>query len=100
MRKNNARRKTNGATSSVTLQYETMPGESNYKDSCCYHFINCIKGSAKYRDLRVRRSRDSVNSVSKIDRTARILFPASFAIWNIFYWSLYLGVEDQANILI
>ncbi|KAG8225044.1 hypothetical protein J437_LFUL000022 [Ladona fulva] len=31
-----------------------------------------------------------VNSVSQIDRAARILFPASFGLLNLFYWTGYV----------
>lgn len=39
------------------------------------------------------------NSVSRIDRVARILFPVTFICFNIFYWHVYLrqpmGTTDR-----
>ncbi|PSN48892.1 hypothetical protein C0J52_09671 [Blattella germanica] len=36
-----------------------------------------------------------VNSVSHIDRAARILFPASFGLLNLFYWVVYYTCQDD-----
>lgn len=36
-----------------------------------------------------------VNSVSLIDRTARIGFPMSFTILNILYWLVYVTFQDD-----
>lgn len=36
-----------------------------------------------------------VNSVSLIDRTARIGFPMSFTILNILYWLVYVTFQED-----
>jgi len=36
-----------------------------------------------------------VNSVSHIDKTARILFPASFGLLNLFYWVAYYTCPEE-----
>ncbi|KAJ8982646.1 hypothetical protein NQ317_019047 [Molorchus minor] len=57
-------------------------------------FLYCLKGDDKFRKQRQREAASSagsqhghmrhVNSVSLIDRAARILFPASFGFFNLF----------------
>uniref|UniRef100_A0A1I8FV63 Gamma-aminobutyric acid receptor subunit alpha-6 n=1 Tax=Macrostomum lignano TaxID=282301 RepID=A0A1I8FV63_9PLAT len=63
-------------------------------DSCPYAFLNCIKGSSKYKELKLMRSTKTVNSVSRIDEISKILFPALFALFNLGYWTLYLKVQS------
>ena len=36
-----------------------------------------------------------VNSVSHIDRAARVLFPASFGLLNLFYWVIYYTCQEE-----
>lgn len=38
-------------------------------------------------------SRKTFNSVSKIDRMSRILFPVLFGSFNLVYWATYLNRE-------
>ncbi|XP_030378780.1 gamma-aminobutyric acid receptor alpha-like [Scaptodrosophila lebanonensis] len=55
----------------------------------------CLKGDDKFRKQRERDAaaeksgRSYVNSVSLIDRVARIAFPMSFALFNLLYWLAY-----------
>lgn len=35
-----------------------------------------------------------INSVSLIDKTARIMFPASFGVLNFFYWVMYITSQE------
>ncbi|XP_041451308.1 gamma-aminobutyric acid receptor subunit alpha-6 [Drosophila obscura] len=59
----------------------------------------CLKSDEKFRKQRERdaaaekteqgRNVSYVNSVSLIDRIARIAFPMSFAIFNLLYWLAY-----------
>ena len=58
-------------------------------------FFQCIRGSASYRDMQARSTPIGINSVSMIDRASRVLFPLSFLIFNIFYWSLYLRNDHE-----
>lgn len=36
-----------------------------------------------------------VNSVSLIDRAARVLFPASFSLLNLCYWLVYVTYQEE-----
>ncbi|XP_063823540.1 gamma-aminobutyric acid receptor alpha-like [Ostrinia nubilalis] len=53
--------------------------------------LYCLAGDDRYRRQRQLEagSRGHINSVSHIDRAARVLFPASFALLNLFYWMIY-----------
>ncbi|XP_064637702.1 gamma-aminobutyric acid receptor alpha-like isoform X2 [Lineus longissimus] len=84
-----SREKLNGDTN-TGIEYEASEWMMN--DNCCMKFFNCLRGSAKYRDMKSRTSKRGVNSVSKIDRIARVLFPGSFLFFNICYWTVYLRI--------
>ncbi|CRL04832.1 CLUMA_CG017885, isoform A [Clunio marinus] len=60
-------------------------------------FWLCFIGNDDFRKQRAREatsgSKKHVNSVSLIDRGARIFFPASFGILNLLYW-LFLYYHD------
>ncbi|XP_043241098.1 gamma-aminobutyric acid receptor alpha-like [Amphibalanus amphitrite] len=57
-------------------------------DPCWYQVLHCIIGNELYR--RKRRSAGSrINSVSRIDRVSRVLFPLLFGCLSLFYWNLY-----------
>ncbi|KAK3910973.1 Gamma-aminobutyric acid receptor subunit alpha-6 [Frankliniella fusca] len=56
----------------------------------------CLAGDELFRRQRERAARQDhrhVNSVSSIDRAARVLFPASFALLNLAYWVAYAERE-------
>lgn len=36
-----------------------------------------------------------INSVSHIDRVARVIFPASFTLLNLFYWLAYVTYQED-----
>ncbi|XP_063224797.1 gamma-aminobutyric acid receptor subunit alpha-2-like [Bacillus rossius redtenbacheri] len=72
-------------------------------------FLYCLAGND---DFRRRRQREAalaagkrprgpgelvrqVNSVSHIDRTARVVFPASFGLLNILYWLAYYTYQQD-----
>ncbi|CAG9791870.1 unnamed protein product [Diatraea saccharalis] len=59
--------------------------------------LYCLAGDDKYRRQRQVEagSRGHINSVSHIDRAARVLFPASFALLNLFYWLIYAFANDD-----
>uniref|UniRef100_A0A8C4QVT1 Gamma-aminobutyric acid (GABA) A receptor, alpha 5 n=1 Tax=Eptatretus burgeri TaxID=7764 RepID=A0A8C4QVT1_EPTBU len=42
-------------------------------------------------------SKKTYNSVSKVDKLSRILFPILFAIFNLVYWATYLNREPKMN---
>ncbi|CAG9563559.1 unnamed protein product [Danaus chrysippus] len=58
--------------------------------------LYCLAGDDQYRRQRQREAgnRGHINSVSHIDRAARVLFPASFALLNLFYWMIYAFSND------
>ncbi|CAG9768529.1 unnamed protein product [Ceutorhynchus assimilis] len=68
-------------------------------------FMYCLKGDDKFRRQRQREAADStkpghhgirhINSVSLIDRAARILFPTSFGVFNLFYWLIYIMTQEN-----
>ena len=44
-------------------------------------------------------SEKALNSVSKIDRVSRVVFPTTYIVINIIYWSVYTGAGQGTNIL-
>ncbi|CAH2208796.1 jg1385, partial [Pararge aegeria aegeria] len=58
--------------------------------------LYCLAGDDQYRRQRQREAgnRGHINSVSHIDKAARVLFPASFALLNLFYWLIYAFAND------
>ncbi|XP_045763812.1 gamma-aminobutyric acid receptor alpha-like isoform X1 [Maniola jurtina] len=58
--------------------------------------LYCLAGDDQYRRQRQREAgnRGHINSVSHIDKAARVLFPASFALLNLFYWMVYAFSND------
>ncbi|XP_053599653.1 gamma-aminobutyric acid receptor subunit alpha-2 [Plodia interpunctella] len=59
--------------------------------------LYCLAGDDRYRRQRQIEagSRGHINSVSHIDRAARVMFPASFALLNLFYWLVYAFSNDD-----
>ncbi|XP_007889302.1 gamma-aminobutyric acid receptor subunit alpha-5 isoform X2 [Callorhinchus milii] len=47
----------------------------------------------KTAEERIVESKRSYNSVSRIDKMARVIFPVLFGIFNLVYWSTYLNRE-------
>ncbi|KAL5013033.1 hypothetical protein ScPMuIL_011584, partial [Solemya velum] len=84
-------RKANGRTVSVRVR---VMGTLN-KLSCFRIFVNCIMGTKNYEFNRRTYKKVGLNSVSKIDRVSRILFPMAFVTFNIGYWALYLGQDEE-----
>ncbi|KAG5879228.1 hypothetical protein JTB14_006028 [Gonioctena quinquepunctata] len=71
-------------------------------------FLYCLKGDDNFRRQRQREAAAAaglagnqhrhvrhINSVSLIDRTARVFFPASFAFFNLFYWMAYFMTQEN-----
>ncbi|XP_013411589.1 gamma-aminobutyric acid receptor alpha-like [Lingula anatina] len=53
----------------------------------CLLCLRCLRGDSKYRKLlTMRGSPDGINSVSRIDKVSRIVFPLTFTILNVLYW--------------
>ncbi|XP_068628059.1 gamma-aminobutyric acid receptor subunit alpha-6 [Battus philenor] len=59
--------------------------------------LYCLAGDDRYRRQRQVEAgkRGHINSVSHIDKAARVLFPASFALLNLFYWMIYAFSSDD-----
>ncbi|XP_059060236.1 gamma-aminobutyric acid receptor alpha-like [Achroia grisella] len=59
--------------------------------------LYCLAGDDRYRRQRQVEAgnRGHINSVSHIDRAARVMFPASFALLNLFYWMVYAFSNDD-----
>lgn len=48
-----------------------------------------------HRECGDRRVSRHINSVSHIDRVARIVFPASFGLLNVCYWVVYVTYQEE-----
>ena len=66
-------------------------------ENCLIKCFQCLKGSATYRNLRLKLSIDDHNSVSRIDQASRILFPLVFISFHVFYWMTYLNKDGMAD---
>ena len=71
---------------------------SSPRQSCCSKFFSCIIGVSYYHhdDKKQKKYKGLSNSVSKIDKASRVIFPMLFLVFNIFYWSLYLDGDVTA----
>ncbi|XP_058789517.1 gamma-aminobutyric acid receptor alpha-like isoform X1 [Phymastichus coffea] len=69
-------------------------------------FLYCLVGDMAFRKRRQREAADGcrkhgkrieryINSVSHIDRVARVVFPASFTFLIIFYWMVYVTYQEE-----
>lgn len=72
--------------------------QTEYRMPCWRQLIYCLAGNEKFKKRRQRQVsgiKGRMNSVSKIDRVARILFPTTFCILNLCYWVGYVTYEDN-----
>lgn len=75
------------------------------KDSTLPTVSKCTAGEGNKvaGDAKAEQSKKTFNSVSKIDRISRIMFPVLFGSFNLVYWATYLNREpvikdmDPAN---
>ncbi|CAB0035819.1 unnamed protein product, partial [Trichogramma brassicae] len=69
-------------------------------------FFYCLVGDMAFRKRRQREAADGcrkhgerieryINSVSYIDRVARIVFPASFTLLIVCYWMVYVTYQEE-----
>ncbi|CAF0774946.1 unnamed protein product [Adineta ricciae] len=57
-------------------------------------FWFCLSGNGDYkRTIRKHASRYGINSPSELDVFARVVFPLSFALFNILYWFYFLHLH-------
>ena len=69
-------------------------------ESCLKQMFYCLVADLSFRQKRTRQALlkgNVINSVSKIDRVSRILFPLTFLIINAFYWWGYVTQDDVYN---
>jgi gamma-aminobutyric acid receptor subunit alpha len=58
------------------------------EETSWFQCLMCLQGSAHYRKRMTKRANPAgVNTVSQIDKVSRVLFPLSFLLLNIIYWS-------------
>lgn len=55
----------------------------------------CFFGTRNVRHNKGFTNALGLNSVSKIDKLSRIIFPLVFIFFNILYWSIYLSDAAQ-----
>ncbi|XP_076233553.1 gamma-aminobutyric acid receptor subunit alpha-1 isoform X2 [Calliopsis andreniformis] len=69
-------------------------------------FLYCLAGDEAFRKRRQREAAGNckrhgekisrhINSVSYIDKVARIVFPASFGLLNVCYWVTYVTYQEE-----
>ena len=44
-------------------------------------------------------SEKALNSVSKIDRVSRVVFPSTYIVINIIYWSVYTAIQLYREVI-
>uniref|UniRef100_A0A0C9RMM0 GABRA4 protein n=1 Tax=Fopius arisanus TaxID=64838 RepID=A0A0C9RMM0_9HYME len=95
-------------SAAVTCKPSTM--ERQTQTELCLpkwqQFLYCLAGDDDFRRRRQReaisgckrhgeRVERHINSVSYIDRVARVVFPASFGLLNVFYWLVYVTYQEE-----
>ncbi|XP_015121038.1 gamma-aminobutyric acid receptor alpha-like [Diachasma alloeum] len=95
-------------SAAVTCKPSTM--ERQTQTELCLpkwqQFLYCLAGDDNFRRRRQReaisgckrhgeRVERHINSVSYIDRVARVVFPASFGLLNVFYWLVYVTYQEE-----
>jgi len=83
----------NRVSNDVNLFNDEDPIASKRNKNVTYYlkeFWKCVKSDPVHKDEMIKRAHfKGINSVSKCDRIARIFFPTSFFILNLFYWFKY-----------
>lgn len=63
------------------------------------NLLNCLVGDGAYAgQSSVAPGIELINSVSRIDRLSRILFPSAFAAFHVFYWIHYISKDDAGEL--
>ncbi|KAL4230954.1 Gamma-aminobutyric acid receptor subunit alpha-4 [Mactra antiquata] len=65
------------------------------KESVLFKCWNCFFGTKNVREYRMSGTGIGLNSVSKIDKLSRIIFPLVFSAFNVLYWIVYLSDSSQ-----
>lgn len=103
----------NRRASLVSCQQQNLPSRSTLEKTTqtelrlpkWRQFLYCLMGDDKFRRQRQREAAGAlgpndhrlrhINSVSLIDRIARIIFPASFFFLNVCYWFVYVTSQEE-----
>ncbi|XP_035726979.1 gamma-aminobutyric acid receptor subunit alpha-2-like [Vespa mandarinia] len=102
------RRSYQPVTMTVTSRPSTMERQTQTEHRLpkWKQFLYCLAGDDEFRRQRQReairncrkfgeRVARHINSVSTIDRVARIVFPASFGLLNVCYWVVYVTYQEE-----
>ena len=84
--------KTNGGGSAFGA---SRGRRGRYKMPCMLQFWHCLKGNAKYREMKQRTKPSGTNSVSRIDRFSRVFFPLTFSVFQVLYWLAYFDFSNS-----
>ena len=79
---------------------ETRTSDERKIFTCLRHAYYCFTANKSFTHRRRTAAMargNTINSVSKIDRASRILFPLSFFVVNVFYWWAYATKNDEAD---
>lgn len=90
-------RSTGSGLSTMERQTQTEPPKIPVWKQVWLCFLGDVKfKQEREREVRVKAGRNRyVNSVSLIDTTARVVFPASFTILNILYWLAFYTYQKD-----
>ncbi|XP_065533700.1 gamma-aminobutyric acid receptor subunit alpha-5 isoform X2 [Lathamus discolor] len=69
------------------------PAPNMPKDSAPSVISNTVSASVKSTEEKPAESKKTYNSISKIDKMSRIIFPVLFGTFNLVYWATYLNRE-------
>ncbi|XP_067118249.1 gamma-aminobutyric acid receptor alpha-like isoform X1 [Centruroides vittatus] len=82
-----------GDESPTSLQFENLSQNGARHKRRCSFFNSRKIPKTKRKKKKKRKIIMQLNSVSKIDRISRVLFPVIYLIINFIYWFTYLGGE-------
>lgn len=69
------------------------PAPNMPKDSAPAVISNTTSAPVKPPEEKPAESKKTYNSISKIDKMSRIIFPVLFGTFNLVYWATYLNRE-------
>ena len=84
----------NGQQSKLNLHRKIAKKES---PPLLYRCWRCFFGTRNVRHNKHNGNAHGLNSVSRIDKLSRIIFPSVFVFLNIIYWTIYLADEVELH---